>query len=147
MQNGHQPANPNPIYHSNPFATCTNFSSFFKFFPHPLGQKAVTECFQKWMLDFTSKKDEDDNVSQSFNTARVGACVNAMYINEVGELVPIGVKSKTSLNQRASAIIWLCDLMRKPPRPMLTRRNSLPKASKDTSAFRVTVLIQTTSMR
>ena len=28
-------------------------------------------------------------MSQSFNTARVGACVDAMHINEVGRLVPI----------------------------------------------------------
>ena len=33
-------------------------------------------------------KDEGDNVSQSFNMARVGACVDAMHINEVGGLVP-----------------------------------------------------------
>ena len=32
---------------------------------------------------------EEDNVSQSFNTARAGACVDAMHINEVGGLVPI----------------------------------------------------------
>ena len=56
-------------------------------------------------------------------------------------------KIKNFLKPRASAIIWLCDLMRKPPRLMLIRRNSLPKALKDTSAFRVTILIQTTSMR
>ena len=37
--------------------------------------------------------------------------------------------------------------MRKPPRLTLIRRNSLLKVSKDTSAFRVTTLIQTTSMR
>ena len=37
--------------------------------------------------------------------------------------------------------------MRKLPRLTLIRRNSLPKVSKDTSAFRVTTLIQTTSMR
>ena len=28
-------------------------------------------------------------MSQSFNTTRVGACVDAIHINEVGELVPI----------------------------------------------------------
>ena len=28
-------------------------------------------------------------MSQSFNTTRVGACVDAMHINEVGGLVPI----------------------------------------------------------
>ena len=59
----------------------------------------------------------------------------------------LGVKSKTSSNQRDSAIIRLCDLMQKPPRLTLIRRNSLPKASKDTSVFRVTILIQNTSMR
>ena len=37
--------------------------------------------------------------------------------------------------------------IRKPPRLTLIRHNSLPKMSKDTSAFRVTTLIQTTSMR
>ena len=50
-------------------------------------------------------------------------------------------------NQRSSAIVRLCDLMRKPPRLTLIRCNSLPKTSKDTSAFTVTLLIQTTSMR
>ena len=35
----------------------------------------------------------------------------------------------------------------KTPRTTLIRRNSLPKASKDTSAFRVTILIPNTSMR
>ena len=35
----------------------------------------------------------------------------------------------------------------KPPRLMLIKGNFLPKVSKDTSAFRVTTLIQTTSMR
>ena len=44
-------------------------------------------------------------------------------------------------------IIRLCDLMQKPPRLTLIRCNSLPKASKDTSVFRVTILIQNTSMR
>ena len=35
----------------------------------------------------------------------------------------------------------------KPLRLTLLRRNSLPKASRDTPAFTVTILIQTTSMR
>ena len=39
------------------------------------------------------------------------------------------------------------DSMQKPPRPTLIRRNSLLKASKDTSASRVTILIQNTSTR
>ena len=56
-------------------------------------------------------------------------------------------KIKNFLKPRANAIIRLCDLMHKPPRPTLVRRNSLPKASKDTSVFRVTILIQNTSMR
>ena len=56
-------------------------------------------------------------------------------------------KIKNSSNERASAIIRLCDLMRKLPRLTLIRRHSLPKVLKDTSAFRVTILIQTTSMR
>ena len=37
--------------------------------------------------------------------------------------------------------------VKKPPRPTLIRCNSLPNASRDTLAFRVTILIQTTSMR
>ena len=59
----------------------------------------------------------------------------------------LGVKSKTSSNQRVSAIIRPCDSMQKPPRQTQIRRNSLPKASKDTSASRVTILIQNTSTR
>ena len=50
-------------------------------------------------------------------------------------------------NQGASVIIRLCDLKRKPPRLTLRRSNSLPNLSKDTSIFRVTILIQTTSVR
>ena len=53
-------------------------------------------------------------------------------------ILSLGVKSKTFSDQRAGAIIRLCDSMRKPPRLTLIRRNSLPKVSKDTSAFRVT---------
>ena len=56
-------------------------------------------------------------------------------------------KIKTFSNQRASTIIQLCDSMQKPPRLMLIRHNSLLKVSKDTSAFTVTTLIQTTSMK
>ena len=57
------------------------------------------------------------------------------------------LETKIFSNQRASVIIQLCDLMPKLPRLMLIRHNSFPKASKDTLAFRVTILIQTTSMR
>ena len=57
----------------------------------------------------------------------------------------VALKSKTFSNQRASTIIRLCNLMRKPPRLTMIRRNFLPKVSKET--FRVTILIQTTSMR
>ena len=39
-------------------------------------------------------------------------------------------------------IIRLCDFTRKSPRLTLIRGNSLPNLSKDTSAFRVTILIQ-----
>ena len=53
-------------------------------------------------------------------------------------------KIKSSSNQRANAIIRLCDLT---PRLTLIRRNSLPNLWKDTSAFRVTILIQTISMK
>ena len=63
------------------------------------------------------------------------------------QILDLNQKSKTSSNQRASAIIRLCDLMQKPPRLPLIRCNSLPKASKDTKVFRVTILIQNTSMR
>ena len=56
-------------------------------------------------------------------------------------------KIKNFLKPKASAITQLCYLMRKLPRLMLIRHNSLPKVSKDTSVFRVTTLIQTTSMR
>ena len=58
-----------------------------------------------------------------------------------------GRKIKNFLKPKASAIIRLCDLMQKPPRPTLIRHNSLPKVSKDTLVFRVTILIQNTSMR
>ena len=66
---------------------------------------------------------------------------------ETNHTVSLGIKSKTSSNERVNAIIRLCDLMRKPPRPTLIRCDSLLKASKDTSAFKVTILIQTTLMR
>ena len=56
-------------------------------------------------------------------------------------------KIKNFLQPKGQRDYPICNLMRKPPRLMLIRHNSLPKASKDTSAFRVTILIQTTSMR
>ena len=45
------------------------------------------------------------------------------------------MKSKTSSNQKARAIIRLCDLTRKPPRLTLIRHNSLPNLWKDSSAY------------
>ena len=56
-------------------------------------------------------------------------------------------KIKNFLKPKGQHDYLACDLMQKLPRLMLIRHNSLPKASKDTSAFRVTILIQTTSMR
>ena len=56
-------------------------------------------------------------------------------------------KIKKFLKPKGQRDYRLCDLTRKLPRPTLIRRNSLPNLSKDTSAFRVTTFIQTTSMR
>ena len=62
-------------------------------------------------------------------------------------ILSLGIKSKTFSNQRASAIIPLCDLTQKPPRLTLISSNSLPNLSKDTWASRVTILIRIPSMR
>ena len=56
-------------------------------------------------------------------------------------------KLKAFSNQRASEIIQHCVSMRKPPRLKLLKHNSLANLSKDTSAFRVIILIRNNLMR